>query len=267
MNNPKQAVSDTKPQLQLIPPAAEIAEAAALEYGAFKAPRTDGVNGYGVNNWRADGINLCTYIGACLRHLNAIKRGEDIDPKSGLPHWWHIRANTSIVIDAAEHGMLTDDRYCDDRPTDKGSEPVELSAGLTDAAERVRGLRERGQSVHSTTQENAGETVRKPVGCAWWLGTQRCIREMGHRGDCEFPLEPVVAPDCPHCHQPAHARGTPCVKALEAQKAIKKHNAAMQDELDRRLGIPIGVSPLCTVGTNRESTDEEPELGHRESNR
>jgi hypothetical protein len=156
--NPKQLVSDTKPQLQLIPPAAEIAEAKALEYGAFKAVRADGGNGYGPWNWRGTSIQLTTYVGAIRRHLNAIMRGEDIDPRSGLSHWSHIRASTGIVLDAESVGTLIDDRPAHAKPpetrqiddvheTDFGNMPSDI-------------LGWNGQSTHSITQVDQGDAGR-----------------------------------------------------------------------------------------------------------
>ncbi|WP_445504802.1 dATP/dGTP diphosphohydrolase domain-containing protein [Microvirga sp. G4-2] len=44
------------------------------------------------------------------RHFNALKAGEDRDPESKLPHWAHIAAGCSIVMDAANAGTLIDDR-------------------------------------------------------------------------------------------------------------------------------------------------------------
>lgn len=155
--NPKQLVSDTKPQLQLIPPSAEIAEANALEYGAFKAVRADGGNGYGPWNWRADPILLTTYVGAIKRHLNAIMRGEDNDPKSGLSHWSHIRASTGIVLDAESVGTLIDDRHVNSRPrkTQQIDDVHEIDFG--NMPSDVLGWN--GQSVHSITQVEPGEAV------------------------------------------------------------------------------------------------------------
>lgn len=107
--NPKEAEGAKKLPLQLVPPAAEREMALALAEGAGK---------YGPWNWREAGINLETYIGAMKRHINAIARGEDIDPLSGVSHLGHILAGAAIVVDAAEHGMLNDDRPKGSRPDD-----------------------------------------------------------------------------------------------------------------------------------------------------
>jgi hypothetical protein len=102
-DNPKDvaAIAEGKCPMQLIPAVAEELTARVLEGGAAD---------YGPFNWRDRPIALQTYIGAIMRHLNKIRRGIDIDDKSGLPHLAHIIATAAIVLDAGEHGMLIDDR-------------------------------------------------------------------------------------------------------------------------------------------------------------
>jgi len=57
---------------------------------------TFGANKYGDRNWE-NGIKWSRIIGALERHLNAIKRREDIDPESGLLHSEHVLANASFL--------------------------------------------------------------------------------------------------------------------------------------------------------------------------
>lgn len=111
--DPKQAYGEKKPQLHLIPLAAQEEMARALELGARK---------YGERNWLlGDGVNLTTYLSAMARHLALITDGkEDIDPESGAHHLGHIMAGCGIVLDAARHGKLIDNRV---KPT-----PVNLPA-------------------------------------------------------------------------------------------------------------------------------------------
>ncbi len=101
--NPKDiaAVTLGKTPLQLIPPIAMTMMAEVLDGGADK---------YGPWNWRGAPIELMTYVGAIMRHTNAIASGEDIDPESGLPHVAHIAATAAIVMDATHVGALKDDR-------------------------------------------------------------------------------------------------------------------------------------------------------------
>ena len=68
---------------------------------------------YGPWNWRSARINLSTYIAAIYRHTTAIADGEDID-ESGYPHAAHIAASCAIILDAAKHECLDDDRVVDE---------------------------------------------------------------------------------------------------------------------------------------------------------
>jgi len=69
-----------------------------------------GAGKYGKNNWTLDEIRASTYIGAMFRHYKAWAEGEDLDPDSGKPHLTHLRACCAVVMDAAKHGKLIDDR-------------------------------------------------------------------------------------------------------------------------------------------------------------
>jgi hypothetical protein len=90
-----------KPMMDLIPAEAEWEEARVWTFGARK---------YAAHNFRK-GIPVSRIISAAARHLNAIKRGEDIDPESGLPHWAHVRCCMGMLACImAEHPEL-DDRY------------------------------------------------------------------------------------------------------------------------------------------------------------
>ena len=99
--DPKKAMGEQKPQLQLIPPALNRETAKALSLGAKK---------YGPWNWRENRVEIMTYLGAIKRHIDCILSGEDIDPESGAHHLGHVAAGCAIVLDAAEHGMLVDNR-------------------------------------------------------------------------------------------------------------------------------------------------------------
>jgi hypothetical protein len=101
-----------KVQLGLVPATAMESIARVLECGAAK---------YGAYNWRDSGIRCTTYVDAILRHLNAWRDGEDLDPESGVSHIAHIAASCCILLDADAHGRLEDDR------------PIEFSWYVTDA--------------------------------------------------------------------------------------------------------------------------------------
>ncbi|WP_058599302.1 dATP/dGTP diphosphohydrolase domain-containing protein [Aureimonas ureilytica] len=70
----------------------------------------DGARKYGPLNWRETPIPLTIYIDAMVRHLLALREGQDCAPDSGLPHLAHVMAGASIVLDAEACGTLIDDR-------------------------------------------------------------------------------------------------------------------------------------------------------------
>lgn len=84
-----------KPRVGLVPPAAILACAEALTYGAQK---------YGAGNWK-----LCTepqrYYDALQRHLLAWQSGVVLDKESGLPHMSHALASLSLLV-----AILEDER-------------------------------------------------------------------------------------------------------------------------------------------------------------
>lgn len=99
--DPKAKHGAQKPQLQLIPPAANEAMARALELGASK---------YGKFNWRRNKVSIDTYLAAMKRHIDCVIDGQDVDKESGAHHLGHVMAGCAIVLDALRHGMLIDDR-------------------------------------------------------------------------------------------------------------------------------------------------------------
>ena len=68
------------------------------------------VEQYGAFNWRRTGVCASTYVNAIMRHLNAWRDGEDLDPESGFSHLAHIACSCNILMDAAKVGKLQDDR-------------------------------------------------------------------------------------------------------------------------------------------------------------
>jgi hypothetical protein len=74
-----------------------------------------GADKYGPWNWRETGVCASTYVNAILRHLNAWRDGESLDPESGITHLAHIACSANILMDAEYCGKLQDDR--NKRPT------------------------------------------------------------------------------------------------------------------------------------------------------
>lgn len=99
--NPKGAAAAHKPPLGLLPVAAIEVASLALAHGAGK---------YGLYNWRQTRVPAMTYVHAALRHIHAYIDREDTDPDSLAPHLGHAIASLAILLDAARHGVLIDDR-------------------------------------------------------------------------------------------------------------------------------------------------------------
>ncbi len=100
-SNPKTRYGVLKTPLHLIPPPALIAEAEVFGLGARK---------YGAYNWREHSVSASVYQAAAMRHLLAWWEGENTDAESGQSHLAHARACLGILLDAAKHGRLNDDR-------------------------------------------------------------------------------------------------------------------------------------------------------------
>jgi hypothetical protein len=133
--DPKGAAGSKKTPLHLIPPIAMTAAAHAHAQGAEK---------YGAFNWRRNGVNATTYIAAMLRHLNAYRDGEDMDPESGVSHLGHAIASANILLDAQHCGTLVDDRIKLDQMcgevTSFASEPTTIEGWLRTLPDGYREL-------------------------------------------------------------------------------------------------------------------------------
>lgn len=103
--DPKGDEGKKKPQLQLIPPVLNTELAKALSFGAYHRKEP-----YGPWNWRKNKVEYMTYIGAMKRHIDALLEREDVASDSGVHHLGHIAASCAIVLDAAKHGTLVDNR-------------------------------------------------------------------------------------------------------------------------------------------------------------
>lgn len=99
--NPKDIFGKKKPDLSLVPPAATLYAALAMQDGAGK---------YGPYNWREKKVLARVYVAAAMRHLSQYLDGEDLDPDGDIPHVGRALACLGILADAIESGNLIDDR-------------------------------------------------------------------------------------------------------------------------------------------------------------
>ena len=53
---------------------------------------------YAPNNWKAVEQGSERYYAALMRHLVAYRKGEEIDPESGLSHLSHVMCNLVFLI-------------------------------------------------------------------------------------------------------------------------------------------------------------------------
>lgn len=83
-----------KIRYDLVPPHAIQHLAKVLTFGAKK---------YKPNNWR-NNTDLSRYEGALLRHFEAYRMGEMLDPETGMPHLAHALTNLVFLLE------LTDER-------------------------------------------------------------------------------------------------------------------------------------------------------------
>lgn len=90
--------NQAKPRLSLVEPDFTEGLAKVLTFGAEK---------YGVGNWKK-GLKVTEVIDSLERHILEIKKGEEKDKESGLPHWAHAAANLMFL--AHFEGGTWDDR-------------------------------------------------------------------------------------------------------------------------------------------------------------
>lgn len=79
-----------KPDYSLIPPNALDDVARVLTYGAMK---------YSRENWHKLDNAEMRYFAAAQRHLWAVKRGEKLDPETGISHLAHAIASIMFLLE------------------------------------------------------------------------------------------------------------------------------------------------------------------------
>lgn len=70
----------------------------------------DGVQKYGLMNFRSTEVKASVYYDALMRHMLAWYDGEESAEDSGVHHLGHAMACACILIDCMENGTLVDDR-------------------------------------------------------------------------------------------------------------------------------------------------------------
>lgn len=91
-----------KPDYTLLDPLAIEEMVKVLDYGAQKYKR---------DNWRTTGFSYTRLLSACMRHLFAFLRGEDLDPESGRSHLAHAMCCLMFLLNQ----VLINKKELDDR--------------------------------------------------------------------------------------------------------------------------------------------------------
>jgi hypothetical protein len=85
-----------KPEMALLPPYALEAVARVLTIGAKKYDR---------DNWKKVPDAQYRYIGAALRHINELQKGNLVDDETGEHHFAHAICCLMFVLDSYESGV------------------------------------------------------------------------------------------------------------------------------------------------------------------
>lgn len=100
--NAKDREATTRLPLSLVPPGLRSWCALAMAEGDLK---------YGGFNFRATGVQASIYFDAMGRHMDKwFFHGEEVDPKTLVPHLGNAAACLAIIIDGIEQGNIIDDR-------------------------------------------------------------------------------------------------------------------------------------------------------------
>jgi len=99
--NAKDREATTRLGLSLVPPGLRAYCALAMTEGDLK---------YGGYNFRATGVQASIYYDAMGRHIDKWWNGEEVDPKTLVPHLANAAACLGIIIDGIEQGNIIDDR-------------------------------------------------------------------------------------------------------------------------------------------------------------
>lgn len=99
--NPKSRFGTSKPGISSIPPVALLHCGRAMD---------DGVQKYGLTNWREHQVSASVYYDAAFRHLASWWDGEQLAADSKVHHLGHVMACCAILLDAEHTNSLNNDR-------------------------------------------------------------------------------------------------------------------------------------------------------------
>jgi hypothetical protein len=145
-----------------------------------------GADKYGPWNWRETGVCASTYVNAILRHLNAWRDGESLDPESGITHLAHIACSANILMDAEVCGKLQDDRNKRPDETEEGSPKVVASYEDfwgpldEDTVPEYHVLLREGDKLQDGDEVYVGEDYWLPVYVSDWM-TPSIVRNGTYR--------------------------------------------------------------------------------------
>lgn len=137
-----------KPPLSLLPRAALVEAAKALQYGSGKYSKYNHLQGADWSRW----------LDSALRHLYAWADREDLDSESGLSHLSHALGCLMVLSLYEQESLGTDDR----RPVDQGQLPD--SDDIEVEAEKTLTQEEFEKIIDEMTAATKDRTLRDSVG-------------------------------------------------------------------------------------------------------
>lgn len=158
MTNPKKQFGDKKPDLRLLPLTAQLAQWEA---------HCDGRNKYGEFNWRINPVEANTYINAAKRHLELYAAGEEHARDTHVQNLGAVMACCAILIDAAEHDTLIDNRV-------KSSVDCDALHNAELMVERLRNMqmeRDACPNLRKLSPSEAADKTECVVQAEWIKGT------------------------------------------------------------------------------------------------
>jgi 5'(3')-deoxyribonucleotidase len=145
---------------------------------------TFGAKKYAPNNWMK-GMKWSRIIGPMKRHLNAIERGEDYDPETGLLHAAHVMCNAAFLTEYYKIHPQGDDRPAFVKPKPRVGIDIDdvLADFLTKYCERYELEKPSAWMFDNKWSERYEEIINDPH---FYLSLKPIILPS------ELPFEPTV---------------------------------------------------------------------------